>query len=185
MRYYNCARLMASCRQCAIQISFRCMTWLIRYVATTKNECVRTCHSCPLLMATWRQRVSQILFTCVTWLIYMCDMTQSHVRHDPSTCGTWLFHLCDLTHSCVPWWESRLSFCGQLVINPWRVMSHTWNIRCNNGIGGSRSTPLTGHTRDTQPLQEGSAPPRIILWHIILWTFSETSVWEIRKPCNF
>jgi len=38
-------------------------------------------------------------FTYVTWLIYMCDMTHLHVRHDSFTCVTRLFHMCDKTHS--------------------------------------------------------------------------------------
>ena len=36
-----------------------------------------------------------------TGLICMCDMTDSHVRHDSFTCATWPIHMRDMTHSCV------------------------------------------------------------------------------------
>jgi len=34
----------------------------------------------------------------VPWLIHMCDMTNSHVRHDSFTRTTRLFHICARTH---------------------------------------------------------------------------------------
>jgi len=33
----------------------------------------------------------------------MCDMTHSHVCHDPFICVTLLIHMCTMTYSCVPW----------------------------------------------------------------------------------
>ena len=38
---------------------------------------------------------------CVPWLVHMCDMTHSHVCHDPCIRVPWLIHRCSRTHAHV------------------------------------------------------------------------------------
>jgi len=58
----------------------------------------------------WHRADSNIGFNCVTWLIYVCKITHSRVRHDPSMRVTCRIYMSGTEHIPVYWCRNMILF---------------------------------------------------------------------------